>query len=280
MNLLKIFLLSLFFIFFHCFADEFTHIFQYGMEYNFFMINQPRPIRIYVLKIDIKKGKVKPIVICAKDPDGNGPVEAVLTNPLELIKGKDVIAFINTNPWDSFPNKKGKKNTNWYVGQYVDILGLVASKGIIISPPGKNTSVWTDKTGKFHISEIPDMAEILEGVAGWYQIVKKGDIIPKQNNILNPLTAIGIDQTGYLIWFVVVDGRQKGFSEGMTHYELAEFMINLGCFEAALMDGGGSSIMGIIDKNGRMRIVNSPSDKILWIHRIRPLPVILAITKN
>ncbi|MCM8815114.1 MAG: phosphodiester glycosidase family protein [Candidatus Omnitrophica bacterium] len=281
MKTLRTFISFCFFFVFLCLAEQFSHLSQYGIQYSFHQLNQPRPIRIHALKIDLQKGSVKPVVIPAKDPDGPGQAEAVLTNPLELAKDKNVIAFVNTNPWDSFPDEKGKRNRNWYDGQPVDITGLAATGGRLISPAGDGcVSVWTDSTGRFYISQKPDEKIMSEGVAGWYQIVKARQIIPKQNETLNPLTGIGIDQTGYIVWLVVADGRQKGFSEGMSHYELAEFMIGLGCYDVALMDGGGSSIMGISDEKGCIRIVNSPSDRILWIHRIRPLPLILAIKKS
>ncbi|HXK45678.1 MAG TPA: phosphodiester glycosidase family protein, partial [bacterium] len=220
--------------------------------------------------------------IVAKDPDGKGPAEAVLTNPFALVGCMDdIVAFVNTNPWDSFPDEKGEKNTHWYEGQHVNIFGLVATGGKIISPAGDGCiSVWSDTSGKINISKFPDTDTLVEGVAGWYQIVKDKTIIPKQTNQLNPLTGIGTDATGYIMWLVVADGRQKGFSEGMSHYELAEFMLKLGCEQVALMDGGGSSIMAIRDKNGRWQVVNSPSDRILFIKKIRPVPVILGIKKK
>ena len=264
-----------------CLGQDFSHLSKYGIEYSFHQITQPRPVRVHVLKIDFSKDTVKPLAAIAKDPDGQGPAEAALTHPFELAKNKDIVAFINTNPWDSFPDEKGKKNTHWYKGQHVNIFGLAATGGKIISPAGDGCiSVWTDKTGRFYISKTPDEKLLSEGVAGWYQIVDRGNIIPKPSNTLNPLTAIGTDQSGYIVWFVVADGRQKGFSEGMSHYEMAEFMLKLGCWNVALMDGGGSTIMGIVDENGCMKVVNSVSGRILWIHKIRPVPVILTVIKT
>ncbi|MCM8817412.1 MAG: phosphodiester glycosidase family protein [Candidatus Omnitrophica bacterium] len=281
MKLAKILLLVFLLFVACCFSQQFSHLAQYGIEYSFYQLEKPRPIRIHVLKIDFSKNLVEPVVVVAKDPDGAGPAEAALTNPFELAKDKNVVAFVNTNPWDSFPDEKGRKNTNWYEGQFVNITGLAATGGKIISPAGDGcVSVWTDKTGRFYISQFPDEKIMSEGVAGWYQIVKSGKIIPKQSETLNPLTGIGIDKTGYVVWLVVADGRQKGFSEGMSHWELADFMLRLGCWDVALMDGGGSSIMGIIDEKGCMSVVNSPSDRILWIKKIRPLPNILTVRKK
>jgi hypothetical protein len=54
---------------------------------------------------------------------------------------------------------------------------------------------------------------------------------------------------------VVVDGRQSGYSAGMTLGELAELMNSLGARSAFNLDGGGSSAMFV---NGQR--VNRPSD--------------------
>jgi hypothetical protein len=57
----------------------------------------------------------------------------------------------------------------------------------------------------------------------------------------NPRTAIGlIDNNHYL--FVVSDGRTQE-SEGLSLYQLAQFMKSLGAKTAYNLDGGGSSTM-------------------------------------
>jgi len=66
----------------------------------------------------------------------------------------------------------------------------------------------------------------------------------------------------------------------MTIYELAGVMQGLGCWEAANMDGGGSSIMGFARPNGQLEIVNSPSDLAAVLRRVRPVPMILTIRKK
>jgi len=68
----------------------------------------------------------------------------------------------------------------------------------------------------------------------------------------NPRTAIGILEDGHYV-FVVTDGRTDE-SEGLTLYQLAEFMKSLGCKTAYNLDGGGSSTMYF---NGQ--IINNPT---------------------
>ena len=82
-------------------------------------------------------------------------------------------------------------------------------------------------------------------------LVQNGKITVSQNEEVgqamasNPRTAIGIIDDNHYV-FVVSDGRTSE-SEGLSLYELAEFMDSLGAETAYNLDGGGSSTM---DFNG------------------------------
>lgn len=69
----------------------------------------------------------------------------------------------------------------------------------------------------------------------------------------NPRTAVAAGPGK--VHLVVVDGRQPGYSVGMTLRELARFLRTLGATDALNLDGGGSSTMVI---NGA--VTNRPSD--------------------
>ncbi|UPK75385.1 phosphodiester glycosidase family protein [Nocardioidaceae bacterium SCSIO 66511] len=64
-----------------------------------------------------------------------------------------------------------------------------------------------------------------------------------------------MDKRGRLM-LVVVDGRQAGYSEGLSVIDTARMMKRLGAREALNLDGGGSSVMAVKGKG----IVNRPSD--------------------
>ena len=68
----------------------------------------------------------------------------------------------------------------------------------------------------------------------------------------NPRTAIGVYEPGHYI-LLVSDGRTKE-SKGLTLYELAEFLQELGVTTAYNLDGGGSSTMVF-----QGEIVNNPT---------------------
>ncbi len=78
-------------------------------------------------------------------------------------------------------------------------------------------------------------------------LIENGEYLVDQNDEVgramasNPRTAIGmIDNNHYV--FVVSDGRTED-NEGLSLYELAEFMDSLGVKTAYNLDGGGSSTM-------------------------------------
>jgi len=81
----------------------------------------------------------------------------------------------------------------------------------------------------------------------------------------HPRTAIGYSQDGRSLFLVVVDGRQPGYSVGMSLEELASFMrtrlsrfteARENAYQALNLDGGGSTTMVV-----RQQVVNSPSDQ-------------------
>ncbi|MDC0066944.1 phosphodiester glycosidase family protein [Verrucomicrobia bacterium] len=251
-----------------------------GIKYVNKKTTEPLDNSIHILQIDLKSKLVGPKVELGPDPDGNGKAEALLSDPRKLASHPSVLAFINTNPWDSFPNKEGKKNRSWYLGQPVDIHGLAGTKSIMRSTkPSGNASVWFDEKGKVYFGhKLVDTPK--EATSGFQLIVLDGKLSVNEGGPRHPRTAIGTDKKSEVLWLVVVDGRQKGYSEGMNLHELATVMKNLGCWSATNMDGGGSSVMGLINENGKMKIMNSPSDRFLGVSRIRPLPMVLTIRKK
>jgi hypothetical protein len=69
----------------------------------------------------------------------------------------------------------------------------------------------------------------------------------------NPRTGVGVTADG-IVLLVTVDGRQPGYSRGMTLREFADLFRFLGATDALNLDGGGSTTMVVND-----RIVNKPS---------------------
>ncbi len=76
---------------------------------------------------------------------------------------------------------------------------------------------------------------------------------PIQGN--QPRTGVGMLAANHFV-FIVVDGRSKGYSTGVTLEEFAQIFKELGCTQAYNIDGGGSSTMYFMG-----RVVNNPLGK-------------------
>ena len=253
---------------------------ELGITYTLKKSTDPIPNKIHVLRIDLGLNRVQPKVALGPDPDGDGPAEVALTDPRKLASSPSVLAFVNTNPWDSFPNAQGRKHRSWYGGQPVDIHGLAGTQGKMRSAMGpSNASVWFDAKGRAHFGhQAEDKPQ--EATTGFQLILSKGKLTVGMGGARHPRTALGTDEKGQILWLAVVDGRQPRYSEGMNMHELASVMKELGCWTATNMDGGGSSIMGLVGQDGKLKVMNRPSDRSFGRVKIRPLPMVLTITKS
>jgi len=83
----------------------------------------------------------------------------------------------------------------------------------------------------------------------------------------NPRTAMGYTRDGRLI-ILVLQGRTPGTAMGATLQQEAEILLQLGCYEALNLDGGGSSCLLV---NGKETI--RPSDR----DGQRPVPAVFLI---
>jgi len=72
--------------------------------------------------------------------------------------------------------------------------------------------------------------------------------------VKNPRCAIGYYEPGHYC-FIVVDGRQSGYSDGMTLDELSNTFVSLGCVTAYNLDGGATAMM-VFDG----AVVNNPTN--------------------
>lgn len=145
--------------------------------------------------------------------------------------------------------------------------GYVLRNGIVYrnTPSREKEDLVINADGSFSVISEKEIStdELLE--KGVRQVLSFGPALIMDGNVSvtegeevgkakasNPRTAIGIvDELHYI--FVVSDGRTRE-SEGLSLYELAEFMQSLGINTAYNLDGGGSSTMYF---NGE--IINNPT---------------------
>src|SRR5574344_73233 len=145
--------------------------------------------------------------------------------------------------------------------------GYVLANGTIYrSTSNSNEALVINNDGSFSIvdEDSSNLSDLL--ASGAYQVFSFGAALINngaisvttsdevdQSMTSNPRTAIGIlDNLHYV--FVVSDGRTSE-SAGLSLYELANVMDDLGCTTAYNLDGGGSTTMYF---NGE--VVNNPTD--------------------
>lgn len=90
---------------------------------------------------------------------------------------------------------------------------------------------------------------------------KSGWLYP--DNARAPRSALGMRSDGTLLLYAA-DGRQSGYSVGLTLTDLADEMLALGCEWAVNLDGGGSTALSVWTPGQTgASVQNSPSDSAL-----------------
>lgn len=249
--------------------------------WNEFYTSKNGPIAIAWMQIDLHNTNYEPITMVSNDPDGNGPAEAILTEPNDIVEQYHAFAAVNANAFARATNADHKPG--WHLGLFVDIQGLAVSAGEVrspmetdvTSPTGKVRSrygFWLDHNDLPIFGQPVDYDNIQNGVGDWFSpLLLDGKIIPTQDESRHPRTVVGVDQQNRFMILAVIDGRRKGHSIGMTLYELAELMKSRGYHHAINLDGGGSSIM-LYQEGEDLKTANKPSG-----NRHRPIPVMLGV---
>ena len=102
------------------------------------------------------------------------------------------------------------------------------------------------------------------------QLLEDGQIPDSfANGKANPLSAIGYYEPGHYC-FILVDGRQKDYSWGMTHAQLAQVFYDLGCKVAFNLDGGDTAVMTYMGEWRSQPEASSPRDTSDIIYIVEP----------
>lgn len=186
--------------------------------------------------------------------------------------------------WRSAVGAKVAINANFFStlsGSNSDIIGLSVSNGVVVSPARQYGSGNPDPAIVFGDDRIAKVDYIAPGVTSgiWNAVAGVGPsntdsdpgtlLITDGTNTgatarvdplnRNPRTVIGVSRDGTRLYLFVVDGRQTGWSVGMTLPEVADYLIKRNVWRAVNLDGGGSSSFVATLDNGTT-LQNRPSD--------------------
>ncbi len=109
-------------------------------------------------------------------------------------------------------------------------------------------------TLRLALNMMPAPDKLNQLIGGNTRLITNGIIVGGTGD-RHPRTAVGFDQDSTTLYLFTVDGRQPGYSVGMSYRELAEYMAEYGVYQGVNLDGGGSTTMIV-----RGSIANSPSD--------------------
>ncbi len=158
----------------------------------------------------------------------------------ELCEDNDAVLGINASGFDD-PSGTGNGGSAF---------GLICSGGHIYNPSldGQMKVIGLDANGRLNITnDIPDGTrdamqfspalivngqQLISGSAGWG---------------LQPRAVIGQLENGQML-LAVVDGRQPGYSIGITLGDLTDILYHYGAYQACNLDGGSSAAMYYNDR--------------------------------
>ena len=173
-----------------------------------------------------------------------------------IAKDNDAVAAINAGGFHD-PNGAGTgrlpygfimQDGNYVIGkdvgpdEAVDFVGFTKQGNLI--------------AGTYTKTELADM-DAVEGITFGPPLIVDGKKMITDGNGgwgIGPRTAIGQKKDGTVI-FVVIDGRQPGYSTGATLRDVQDVLYEEGTYIAANLDGGSSTTLYY---NGK--VVNKPAD--------------------
>lgn len=226
-----------------------------GIRYGSLKKTSPRLMRMWVMRVDLKKNykfatSKKAAEYGQKIP--THPHLVIHTKRQKTVdfmteaqnKNINMIAAFNASgwaPWDKTPSI------------YATNLGLLISDGVVVSPKRSDRpSFLFHKDGRVELRKVKDgedLSDITHAVTCFHSVLNNGKIAEIRNgNYLAPRTGIGLSADRRYMYFAVIDGRQKDFSMGSTIPEVGLILKYLGADDGVNMDGGGSSSFVIWDK--------------------------------
>ncbi len=231
-----------------------------GVTYTRKVVRQPKAFVLHVVRVDLQ---AKGIQFLVTPPNGEKPrdVDALATSAF-LRKYKVQLA-INASFFYPWVPKRPFRREYPRAGEPVSVFGPQLSSG---KPYGRARRGYASLSlgfkGKAFIGRLRSNAQ--HAVSGYPVFLRKGQLTrtTRKNRgarARHPRTAVALDASGRFLFLVLVDGRQPGYSEGVTLSQLGQILRDQYNVDTALnLDGGGSTTLVQEGPNGEARVLNCP----------------------
>jgi len=228
------------------FQPEWQPIFK-GIDYLEVRKAAPDPLAVYAVRVDLTEPSVSFLVTPS---NGEKLLETDGQKPSAFLKQYGCQVAINASPFDPVSAIEDDPR---------DILGLSVSRGDAYSRPhGDNPALLISKDNKVSFGTPPfDLGNVYNAAAGFGMLLENGKNTGA-NNTRHPRTAAGLSQDKHYLYLAVIDGRQDNYSVGASTEEAAQWMLQLGAYDALNLDGGGSTTLVTNDGKGGTQIRNRP----------------------
>ena len=149
---------------------------------------------------------------------------------------------------------------------------LAAGQQDLIARRGTADSIWLQQVHPGDTLTVSTalapygIGQVRTAVSGGAYLVRNGAMAVAvqgggENNVLYPVTGIGVSKDGTRAIMVVFDGREGQVQAGLTRPQFAQWMLSQGAYNAIQLDSGGSTEMvARLPGQAHVSVLNHPSD--------------------
>lgn len=230
-----------------------------GVTYERIVMQKPRPVVAHLVKIDLSAPGID-VVVTAGQASTEGDVRAQTTSAFArqhgvqlAINGSYFYPFRSVHPWDYEP----------HVGDPVRVVGWMAARGAVYGRPGQGLATLYISRSR-EVSFDAPVGPLWNAISGMGYVVQAGAVadftVDEFTKVPYPRSLLAVDETGRSLLSLVVDGKQPGYSEGLTLWEAAELLRAHGGWTGIQLDGGGSATLVRQRRADAIEQVNTPAN--------------------
>lgn len=230
----------------HIYADT-TFLVATGVEETDLHIQtaEAKVEHLFFLRVDLATPGLKMKVGMPYDQDAY--VIGSRQTPSDMVEyvdkpGQRVVAVVNADFWDTSNGKiRGPIHRN----------GRVLKDSFIFSPTLTDQAIsffGFDYDGipviRDSVEYRPMQGDLRDCTGSGVVIVRNGEVpasFSAYSPNRHPRNVVGYTADGRTLYFMIADGRQPLWSDGMLYWEMGEIMKSLGCVWSSNLDGGGSA---------------------------------------